>query len=103
MIFFIGLIILNIIFLLLTLEIPTFYLLLSRRKKLDKNDNELLVPSFILCIFMFMVDLIFYSICVGIDSQNFDLFILFTIIFHIVMAALFLIVKSATNYIRKQH
>ena len=96
-------VILNIIFLLITLEIPTIYLLLAMRKKLDRNDNELLVPSLLLTIPIFLIDLIFYSVCVGIHTDNLKLFILYTIIFHCIASSLLLIVKGLTNYIRKQH
>ena len=49
----------NISFLILSLEIPTFYMLLANRKKLDKNDNELLVPSALITGFTFVVNVIF--------------------------------------------
>ena len=82
---------------------PTFYLLLANRKKLDKNDNELLVPSALIVIFAFIVDVLFYSISILAKSQNIKLFVLYTIIFHCVIISLLLITKSLTDYIRKQH
>ena len=94
---------LNIVFLILSLEMPTFYLLLANRKKLDKNDNELLVPSALIVIFAFIVDVLFYSISILAKSQNIKLFVLYTIIFHCVIISLLLITKSLTDYIRKQH
>ena len=94
---------LNIVFLILTLEVPTFYLLLARRKSLDKNDNELLVPSALITGFAFFVDIIFYSICLLAKSTNLKLFILYTAIFHCIIVSFLLIAKSLTDYIRKQH
>lgn len=95
--------ILNIVFLLLTLEIPTIYLLFATRKKLDRNDNELLAPSLIVAIFIFIVDLIFYSICIAVNASSWKLFLLYTAIFHCIGIAVLLVIKGLTNYIRKQH
>lgn len=94
---------LNIIFLILTLEIPTFYILLANRKKLDKNDNELLVPSALIAGFAFVVNIIFYSICIIANSDNLKLFVLYTVIFHCIISSLLLITKALTDYIRNQH
>ena len=94
---------LNIIFLILTLEIPTFYLLHANRKSLDKNDNELLVPSALITGFAFLTNLIFYSVCLLANSENLKLFILYTVIFHCIIASLLLIVAYLCNYIRNQH
>lgn len=94
---------LNIVFLLLTLEMPTFYLLVANRKSLDKNDNELLVPSALVVGFAFIVNLIFYSVCIGVATASWKLFVLYTTIFHSVIAAILLCVISLTNYIRQQH
>lgn len=93
----------NIFFLILSLEIPTFYMLLANRKKLDKNDNELLVPSALITGFTFVVNIIFYSICIIVKSNNLKLFILYTIIFHCIILSVLLITKALTDYIRKQH
>lgn len=93
----------NISFLILSLEIPTFYMLLANRKKLDKNDNELLVPSALISGFAFVVNIIFYSICIIVKSNNITLFTLYTIIFHCIIFSLLLITKALTDYIRKQH
>lgn len=96
-------IVLNIIMLVLSLEIPTFYLLLTNRKQLNKNDNELLAPSGIISFIAFIVNVAFYSIMIGIHSKSLKSTILFTIIFNVIIAVLMLITKSITNYIRKQH
>ena len=93
----------NISFLVLSLEIPTFYMLLANRKKLDKNDNELLVPSALITGFAFIVNIIFYSICIIVKSSNLKLFTLYTVIFHCIIFSLLLITKTFTDYIRKQH
>lgn len=93
----------NIAFLILSLEIPTFYMLLANRKKLDKNDNELLVPSALITGFTFVVNIIFYSVCIIVKSNNLKLFILYTIIFHCIILLVLLITKALTDYIRKQH
>ena len=93
----------NISFLILSLEIPTFYMLLANRKKLDKNDNELLVPSALITGFTFVVNIIFYSVCIIVKSNNLKLFILYTIIFHCIILSVLLITKALTDYIRKQH
>lgn len=93
----------NISFLILSLEIPTFYMLLANRKKLDKNDNELLVPSALITGFTFVVNIIFYSVCIIVKSSNLKLFILYTIIFHCIILSVLLITKALTDYIRKQH
>ena len=93
----------NISFLVLSLEIPTFYMLLANRKKLDKNDNELLVPSALITGFAFIVNIIFYSICIIVKSSNLKLFTLSTVIFHCIIFSLLLITKTFTDYIRKQH
>ena len=94
---------LNIIFLLITLEIPTFYLLFVGRKKLSSNNNELLAMSILITLFMFITNLVFYSICIYIHSTNCKLFLLYTAIFHSVIAVVLLIVKGATDYITKQY
>ena len=94
---------LNIISLIIVLEIPTFYLLLANRKSLDKNDNELLVPSALITGFAFLVDVIFYSVCLLVNSANLKLFVLYTVIFHCIIVSMLLTVKSLTDYIRKQH
>lgn len=95
--------VINIIMLALSLEIPTFYLLLANRKQLSKNDNELLAPSGIISFVAFIVNVGFYSIMIGTHSENFRCTILFTIIFNTIIVVLILIVKNLTNYIRKQH
>jgi hypothetical protein len=92
-----------IILLAITLEIPTIYSILAFRKKLSRNDNELLVPSFLITLFMFIVDSIFYSICIGINNESIKLLILYTIIFHVIITSILLVIKAMTNYIRNQH
>ena len=81
----------------------SFINMLANRKKLDKNDNELLVPSALIAGFAFVANIIFYSICIIVKSNNIKLFTLYTIIFHCVIVSLLLIAKPLTDYIRKQH
>ena len=94
---------LNIVFLLITLEIPTGYLITIKKQKISKNDNEMLIPSILVTGFMFIVNIVFYSVCIGVHSNNCKLFILYTIIFHSVIISTLLIIKSITNYITNQH
>ena len=94
---------LNIILLILTLETPTFYLLMTNRKSLDKNDNELLAPSALIVGTAFLINIIFYSTCLILNSSDLKLLILYTVIINCIMVSILLVVKALTDYIKKQH
>lgn len=92
----------NIVCLLVTLEIPTLYLL-SVHRLLKRDDRETIMPSLFFMIFVMVVDIVFYSISIACYSTDLKLLILYTSIFHVIVAAILLIINAITSYIRKQH
>lgn len=94
-------IVFNYVWLLITLIIPSIYLLLSTRKKLDATINEVLIPSLCVTSVYFILSLIATGLLLGLNKSNLMLSIIIEIVLLSIYLIVLLVVLSCTSYIRK--
>lgn len=94
-------IVFNYVWLLITLIIPSIYLLLSTRKKLDASINEVLIPSLCVTSVYFILSLIATGLLLGLNKSNLMLSIIIEIVLLSIYLIVLLVVLSCTSYIRK--